>query len=51
MKYSYDSRCEDLARVFLEDAGKQTDENVKELAQAIQDVIESHLSGDSTGKP
>lgn len=40
---SYDSQCEDLARVFLRDEGIETDARAKELAQEIQDVIESYL--------
>lgn len=48
-KYSYDSRCEYLARVFLEDAQDgephATPENIAALAQDIQDAIEAFMSG------
>lgn len=46
---SYDPRCEDLARFFLTDNGITTDANAKELAQEIQDVIESYLQAVERG--
>jgi hypothetical protein len=43
----YDDRCEDLARIFLEDDEDQKDlatkENVASVAQAIQDAIEDAI--------
>lgn len=42
---SYDQKCYDLAEAFLEDEPElNTEKNRDELAQAIQDVIEGHLS-------
>jgi hypothetical protein len=43
-KYSFDSRCYDLAEVFLSEVGEETEENKQELAQHIQDVIEDWLT-------
>lgn len=40
---SYDQRCEELARVFLTDAGIFDHALERELAQAIQDTIEARL--------
>jgi len=40
---SYDVKCEELAKSFLEDEGNATEKRVKELAQAIQDCIEDWL--------
>ena len=41
---SYDSKCYQLAREFLDDEpGLNTIENAKELAQEIQDVIEDFV--------
>jgi diphthamide biosynthesis methyltransferase len=40
----YDPRCEELARVFLDDyTPVVTEAELESLAQAIQDAIESHL--------
>ncbi len=39
----YDVKCEELAASFLEDEGIATKENIKALAQAIQDCIEDWL--------
>ena len=43
-KYSYDKECEALADYFLADealrGNPKINENVKELAQAIQDAVE-----------
>lgn len=45
MPKGYDSRCEDLARLFLGDEpALLTDENARELAQDIQDTIENFMS-------
>jgi hypothetical protein len=42
---SYDTRCDELARVFLRDAKRDTDEAiVAQLAQRIQDSIEDFLN-------
>jgi hypothetical protein len=42
---SYDEKCEELARYFLE--GEEVDENdIKELAQVIQDRIELWLTSE-----
>jgi len=41
---SYDTRCDELARVFLRDSKRDTDEPiVAKLAQRIQDAIEDFL--------
>ncbi len=40
---SFDSRCYDLAEVFLPD--NATEQVKNELAQAIQDAIEDFLGG------
>ena len=41
---SYDSKCYQLAREFLDDEpGLNTIENAKELAQDIQDAIEDFI--------
>lgn len=41
---SYDVRCYDLAAIFLSDhAEKNTEANRNELAQSIQDAIESTI--------
>ena len=43
---SYDVKCDELARYFLADAEEDVrEECVKELAQVIQDAIESYLDG------
>lgn len=42
--YCYDSRCEELAEHFLIDHGSYGREQVRELAQTIQDAIEAWLS-------
>ena len=53
---SYDSKCYDLAREFLDDEpGLNTIDNAKELAQDIQDAIEDFIeytrqSGHAKGK-
>jgi hypothetical protein len=39
----YDVKCDELARAFLEDDGPPTEEDVKQLAQAIQDCIEDWM--------
>jgi hypothetical protein len=49
-QYSYDPACEDLAEHFLRDGivdGRSvlTEENKKELAQAIQDAVENWIAG------
>ena len=43
---AYDSKCYDLAEVFLDGIGSQadTDKHAPELAQGIQDYIEDFLS-------
>lgn len=44
-EYSYDGRCGDLARVFLEDAtGDKSEAAVQSLAQTIQDAIEDWIN-------
>ena len=41
---SYDSKCYDLAREFLDDEpGLNTIDNAKELAQDIQDALEDFM--------
>jgi hypothetical protein len=41
---SYDIRCEDLARIFLDDGeGPYTTEQLAELSQTIQTAIEDWL--------
>lgn len=41
---AYDSRCYDLAAVFLSDShGKDTEANRQQLAQHIQDEIEGTI--------
>jgi len=51
-KWSYDSRCRDLADVFLEDAlgplPSDHEERRHRLAQEIQETIESWLSANPT---
>lgn len=46
--YSYDSGCYELAASFLLDStcpkGEQFNEHAAELAQVIQDAIESHIA-------
>jgi hypothetical protein len=44
MRNGYDSRCGDLAEVFLEDE-HGTEAEIAELAQCIQDAIEDWLEG------
>ena len=45
-EFSYDERCEDLAEHFLAGSEKPaTEENKKELAQAIQDAVENWFAG------
>ena len=45
MPKGYDSRCEDLGRIFLGDEPELlTDANAAELAQEIQDVIEDFIT-------
>jgi hypothetical protein len=41
---SYDVSCEELARAFLSDFKGYTEEQVKELAQQIQNAIEGYLA-------
>jgi hypothetical protein len=42
---AYDSRCYDLAEIFLLDEPELASEvNTKELAQAIQDAIENFIA-------
>lgn len=41
-RLNYDDRCEDLARYFLPSSG-WTEEEVKDLAQDIQDAVESWI--------
>lgn len=41
---SYDTSCYELAETFLTDAHFMTKERAGELAQEIQDVIESYLN-------
>lgn len=41
---AYDSRCEHLAQVFLEDELRSDDSDAEALAQAIQDRIEDFLN-------
>lgn len=41
--YNYDSRCEELAEHFLIDHGRYEREQVRALAQAIQDCVETWL--------
>lgn len=41
--YSYDSRCYDLAELFLDDAGVPSMRAAEMLAQEIQDCIESFI--------
>jgi hypothetical protein len=43
-KYSYDEKCEMLARFFLADFPQHTEDEVRELAQQIQNAIEGYLS-------
>lgn len=45
---AYDSRCEDLARVFLPETTNPDD--VEELAQLIQDTIENFMAGTEPGE-
>jgi hypothetical protein len=42
----YDSRCEDLARVFLPTEPPADEEKVKALAEHIQEAIEDWLEGE-----
>ena len=42
---SFDPKCHELAKLFLDDQGTTTEEATNELAQAIQDVIEDFLRG------
>jgi hypothetical protein len=45
---SYDAKCYELAKHFLEDAPEgNTEEGCKNLAQHIQNVIEQYLEADS----
>lgn len=45
-EFSYDPRCEDLARVFLDELpnGVEAERSAQELAQTIQDAIENWLT-------
>jgi len=40
---SYDEKCEELARHFLDDQPNVTEAQVKELAEAIQITVETYL--------
>jgi hypothetical protein len=42
---TYDVKCAELARTFLADEGLATEDNVRNLAIEIQDVIEGYLEG------
>lgn len=44
--YCYDSGCEELAEHFLIDNGPYGREQVRDLAQTIQDAIEAWLMMD-----
>jgi hypothetical protein len=51
MKRSYDPACEDLARHFIQDgADIYTEDNVKALAQHIQEAIESWIAYQEGGE-
>jgi hypothetical protein len=39
----YDPCCEELARLFLREEGMDTDAQVADLAQGIQDTIETFI--------
>lgn len=41
---SYDSRCQDLARVFLDDEPSTTEGDIEQLASEIQQTIEDYLA-------
>ena len=43
MTKTYDTKCADLARFFLNDEGLATDDNVHELALLIQGTIEDEI--------
>lgn len=43
---TYDSKCHDLAKVFLEDDGIATPELTHSLAKLIQSVIEAFIEYD-----
>jgi hypothetical protein len=48
MEANFDPRCEDLARLFLEDQGPDyTEEDVRSLARTIQEAIENWPREDS----
>jgi len=49
MEFSYDEKCEELARYFLSDISHVTDEDVKRLSQTIQSAIEDWI--DSRRRP
>lgn len=43
-EYSYDEKCEELARYFLDEGAEiYTEDNIKELSQNIQNSIEDWL--------
>lgn len=44
-KYSYDMKCDDLARYFMSDGENAPEEEIASLAQAIQDAIENWFVG------
>jgi hypothetical protein len=45
MKITYDPKCAELARYFLEDQGEVAEDEVQELAGLIQGAIEDYMTG------
>ena len=44
-KYSYDEKCDELARYFMSDGEDVPEEAIADLAQSIQDAIENWFVG------
>ena len=43
VQYAYDPKCEELAKYFLDDEPDVTVEDVQDLAQSIQDTVETFV--------
>jgi hypothetical protein len=48
---SYDTKCYELAQSFLEDANMASVRQIHELAQEIQDTIESFIESEQREVP
>jgi hypothetical protein len=48
-KYSYDEKCYELAQYFLQDS-KASEDTIKSLAQALQDICEDYCYDVESGQ-